>query len=106
MAPPVPGAGSHVRAGPAPPILDLRGGPGTFTFTQEARERGGLGRGSAPSGLLPNPWCTWPGCSSRVPTLPPCASRPRVTEGARPRVQAGRCHLTPTLCETPLSETY
>uniref|UniRef100_A0A5G2QBI3 Uncharacterized protein n=1 Tax=Sus scrofa TaxID=9823 RepID=A0A5G2QBI3_PIG len=77
MAPGVPGARSQVGTGPAPQCatsaLD------TFTFTRGEDEGTGPGRGSAPSGLRPNPRRTWAG-----PLFPgPRAGRRGVTEGAR-----------------------
>lgn len=103
MAPPVPGASSHVRASPAPQILDLLGA--LELSLSRGRRREGVGRDSAPSGLLPNPCRTWTGRSSPVPTLYPCASRLRVPEGARGSIREGRYHLTVIFCETSLSET-
>nr|BAE20566.1 unnamed protein product [Mus musculus]BAE24354.1 unnamed protein product [Mus musculus]BAE43373.1 unnamed protein product [Mus musculus] len=103
MAPPVPSACSHVRASPAPQILDLLGA--LELSLSRGRRKEGVGRGSAPSGLLPNPWRTWAGRSSRVLTLPLCASRLGVPEGASASIREGRYHLIVTLCETSPSET-
>lgn len=89
---------------PAPPPKSLTFlGPWNFHFHAGGVGTGWVGRGSTPSGLLPNPWRTWAGRSSRVPTLPPCASRLRVPEGARASIREGRYHLTVTLCETSLN---
>lgn len=77
---------------PAPPPKSLTFlGPSNFHFHE-----GGGGAGRAPSGLLPNPWRTWAGRSSRVPTLHPLRLWARGARG-RPRVHPGgavpsHCH--------------
>lgn len=81
------------RHRPRPPVRDLRG-LDTFTFTRGEDEGTGPGRGSAPSGLRPNPRRTWAG-----PLFPgPQAGRRGVTEGARRASgRGGATSLPPSL---------
>lgn len=95
MAPPVPGAGSHVRAGPAPPILDLLGAL-ELSLSRGRRGGGGwAGQHTFREPAEPLAHLGWPLFQAPHPT--PCALRLEVTEGAQLQVHPGgavpsHCH--------------